>query len=96
MNDLIPVRVLLAITHPPADRVETFYNESERLVRFLVATDKRSFLTLLDALGRHQPFEAALPRFYPTKFTTVAALEEKFREYAAKDFGTTLQRAGDD
>ena len=62
-------------------------------MRFLIATDKPSFLALLDALGRHQPFEAALPRFYPTKFTTVAALDEKFREYAAKDFGTTLQQA---
>ena len=49
----------------------------------------------MDALGRHQPFEAALPRFYPTKFVTVAALEEKFREYAAKDFGTTLRQAAE-
>ena len=74
-------------------RVETFYDESERLVRFLVATDKPSFLALLDALGRHQPFETALPRIYPAKFATVATLEEKFREYAAKDFGTSLQQA---
>ena len=64
-------------------------------MRFLVATDKPNFLTLLDALGRHQPFEAALPRFYPTKFSTIAVLEEKFRDYAAKDFGTTIQQAED-
>jgi hypothetical protein len=83
------------LTRPPSDDVETFYDESERLVRFLIATDKPSFLALLDALGRHQPFEAALPRFYSAKFTTVAALEEKFREYAPKDFGTTLQQAED-
>jgi hypothetical protein len=44
-------------------------------------------------LGRHQPFETALPRTYPTRFGSIAALEEKFREYAAKDFGTTLQQA---
>src|SRR5207245_3046850 len=91
-QDFIPLPTLVAMTHPPSDRVETFYDESERLVRFLVLMDKPSFLALLDALGRHQPFETALPRIYPAKFATVAALEEKFREYAAKDFGTTLQQ----
>jgi len=92
-EEMIPLATLVRLTRPPSDRVETFYDESERLVRFLVATDKPSFLALLDALGRHQPFETALPRFYPAKFATVATLEEKFREYAAKDFGTTLQQA---
>ena len=92
-HDLIPLGALLAFTHPPTERVETFYDESERLVRFLAATDKRGFLALLDALARHQPFETALPRFYPSHFATVSMLEEKFRAYAAKDFGTTLQQA---
>lgn len=94
-DDIIALTTLARLTRPPSDDVETFYDESERLVRFLVATDKPSFLALLDALGRHQPFEAALPRTYPAKFTSIAVLEEKFREYAAKDFGTTLQQAGD-
>ena len=92
-EEMIPLATLIRLTRPPSDNVETFYDESERLVRFLVATDKPSFLALLDALGRHQPFETALPRIYPAKFATVATLEEKFREYAAKDFGTTLQQA---
>ncbi|PYK43057.1 MAG: hypothetical protein DME46_08545 [Verrucomicrobia bacterium] len=92
-EEMIPLATLVRLTRPPSDRVETFYDESERLVRFLIATDKPSFLALLDALGRHQPFETSLPRIYPAKFATVATLEEKFREYAAKDFGTTLQQA---
>jgi hypothetical protein len=92
-DDIIALATLARLTRPPSDRVETFYDESERLVRFLVTTDKPSFLALLDALGRHQPFETALPRTYPTRFGSIAALEEKFREYAAKDFGTTLQQA---
>ena len=92
-GDIIALATLARLTRPPSDRVETFYDESERLVRFLVTTDKPSFLALLDALGRHQPFETALPRTYPTRFGSIAALEEKFREYAAKDFGTTLQQA---
>jgi hypothetical protein len=95
-DEFIPVATLIAITHPPSDRVRTFYDESERLVRFLAATDKPSFLSLLDALARHQPFETALPRLYSGKFATVAALEESFREYASKDFGTSLQQAGSD
>jgi hypothetical protein len=61
-------------------------------VRFLAATDKPSFLALLDALARHQPFEAALNQTYAGQFNNVAVLEEKFREYAAKDFGSSLQQ----
>jgi len=95
MEDLIALPTLTAITFPPTDRVTTFYDESERLVRFLVSTDKPSFLALLDALGRHQPFETALPHAYAGKFPDPSVLEQKFREYAAKDFGTTLQQADD-
>jgi len=84
------------MTHPPSERVHTFYNESERLVRFLAATDKPSFLRLLDALARHQPLETVLPRIYSGKFASGAALEEKFREYASKDFGTSLQQASNE
>jgi hypothetical protein len=94
-DDIIALTTLARLTRPPSDDVETFYDESERLVRFLVATDKPSFLALLDALGRHQPFETAVPRTYPAKFPNVGVLEERFRDYAAKDFGTTSQQAGD-
>jgi hypothetical protein len=93
-QDLIPLAALVALTQPPPDHVETFYDESERLVRFLAYTDKPSFLTLLDALARHQPFDSALLRIYAGKFSSASALEEKFRDYAAKDFGTSLQDAG--
>jgi len=95
-QDLIPSSVLTAATHPFSDRVHIFYDESERLVRFLAATDKPAFLALLDALARHQPFESALPRSYPGKFANTASLEEKFRDYASKDFGTSLQQASNE
>ena len=84
-TDLIPLPALLAFTTVPNDRVNTFYDESERLVRFLVATDKPTFLTLLDALGKHQPFDRAFLRIYAGRFANPAAFEERFREYAAKD-----------
>ena len=93
-EELIPLAKLVEMTSPPADRVEIFYDESERLVRFLALTDKANFLILLDALARHQPFESALVQSYSGKFLTAAALEEKFREYATKEFGTSLQQAG--
>jgi hypothetical protein len=84
------------LTRQPNEQVETFYDESERLVRFLAATDKHAFLTLLDAFARHQPFETAFPRISAGTFSNTAVLEEKFREYAAKDFGAALQQASDD
>ncbi|PYL97189.1 MAG: hypothetical protein DMF18_03295 [Verrucomicrobia bacterium] len=95
-QDLISLNILTATTHPPFDRVRIFYDESERLVRFLAAADKPSFLSLLDALARHQPLETVLPRLYSGRFANIAALEEKFREYASKDFGTSLQQASNE
>jgi hypothetical protein len=96
VEQLIPLTKLMAMTHPPSDNVENFYDESERLVRFLAFTSKPSFLALLDALGRHQPFEPSILRIYAGEFASLTQLEEKFREYAAKDFGTTLQQSGDE
>src|SRR6266404_3637120 len=95
-NELIPLATLTAITHPPSDRVRIFYNESERLVRFLAVTNKPSFLNLLDSLARHQPLETVLPRLYAGRFANIAVLDEKFRDYASKDFGTSLQQASND
>jgi hypothetical protein len=91
--DFVPLSQLIAFTHPPSGRVETFYEESERLVRFLASIDKPAFLSLLDALSRHQPFETALFRIYPGRVVNAAAVEQQFREYALKDFGTSLQQA---
>ncbi len=87
-DKLFPLTTLSTMSYPASDQVVTFYDESEKLVRFLVATDKPSFLSFLDAMGRHQPFETALFQTFGTKFLNVTALEEKFREYAASEFGT--------
>jgi hypothetical protein len=82
---LFPLATLATMTYPPSDQVQTFYDESEKLVRFLVATDKASFLGFLDSMGRHQPFESALFQSFGTKFLNVSTLEEKFRDYAASE-----------
>jgi hypothetical protein len=95
LSELIPLPRLVAMTYPPNEEVETFYNESERLVGFLVLTDKPSFLSFVDAVGRQQPLETALARYYAGKFPTLPILEREFKEYATKDYGTTLQQASD-
>jgi hypothetical protein len=95
-QQMIPLPKLLAMTSPPSDNVVTFYNESERLVRFLASSNKANFLALLDALSRHQPFDIAFAHIFAGQFASPTALEERFREYAAKDFGTTLQQADND
>ncbi|HEX4638906.1 MAG TPA: hypothetical protein VH170_05410 [Chthoniobacterales bacterium] len=95
-GELIPLTNLIALTRPPSDRVRIFYDESERLVRFLAITDKPSFLILIDSIARHQPLEMVLPKLYGGRFPTSAALDEQFRNYAAKDFGTTLQQASNE
>jgi hypothetical protein len=93
-QDMIPLATLVAMTQPPSDHTETFYDQSERLVRFLASRDKANFLLLLDALARHQPFDSALLRTYSGKFATVLAFEEQFRDYATKDSGASLPDAG--
>src|SRR5260370_11213709 len=72
-EEMIPLATLTRLTRPPSDNVETFYDESERLVRFLVASDKTSFHAMLVALDMHHPFETELPRCYSTSFVHVAS-----------------------
>ena len=98
-DDFIPVTKLVEMTHPPSGPVplvHTFYDESERLVRFLAATDKANFLQLLDALARHQPFETSFSQIFLGKFANTATFEEKFKDYVSRDFGSSIQQANSD
>ena len=48
-------------------------------------------------IGRRlEIFSYPLFILYARQFNSVTMLEEKFRDYASKDFGTTLQQAGND
>jgi hypothetical protein len=87
----IPISMLIRMARPPNQFVNTFYNESERLVRFLVSSDKARFLTLLEDLARNESFDDALPRVYAGLFANRTDFEEKFGDYLSKDYGTTLQ-----
>ena len=78
------------MSYPAADRVETFYRESERLVHFLAFVDKRKFL---DLLARHEAFDSTLLRTYGAAFGSVSSLEQEFQSYVATDFAVSA--AGD-
>ena len=85
---LFPLGTLATMSYPPAADVETFYDQSERLVRFLITADRQMFLALLQAMASGETFEAALSRNGGATFPTITALEEKFRAYATKDANT--------
>ena len=85
---LFALSTLTTMPYPPAAQVETFYDQSERLVRFLVAADRAKFLELLQLVANGESIEAALARTASAAFPTLAAVEEKFRPYAIKDAST--------
>ena len=87
---LFPLSQLIAMDYPPAEEITTFYEESERLVRFLVATNKANFLAMLDDLAKGERFDTALSRNYGARFLDVTALEQEFFSYASKDAGTSF------
>jgi hypothetical protein len=84
----IPLSKLTSALSYPSDAegVIAFYNESERLVRFLTAQDKHRFAEFLENMARGARFESALDKSYGTKFFNVDALEKQFKPYAEKDY----------
>jgi hypothetical protein len=89
----IPVASLTSMVSYPADELQviTFYNESERLVRFLAATDKPGFLRFFEAMAQGNHFDTALGKGFSSKFFNTDALEKAFKDYATKEHGTSLQ-----
>ncbi len=88
---LIPLDQLTAMTRPPTEQVDIFYDESERLVRFLDHADQARFLALLQVVAEGETFGHALLRIYAGTFASRSDFEGKFRDYASKDYGTDLQ-----
>lgn len=71
--------------------IATFYDEAERLVRFLCSIDKRGFGVFFEALARGNHFESALAKGFGARFNDLAALEREFRTYATKEYGSAIQ-----
>lgn len=77
----IPLRALMEMKTYPAT-VETFYRESEFLVRFLILTyNTRNFYTLLHEVSNGRDFEGEIKKIYDLD---LSALEEKFKDFAIK------------
>jgi len=87
-ENYIPLGELTAMADYPTDvaKVETFYNESERLTKFLQAADKTAFVEFFDALAHGNRMDTALSKAYGARFSSVAALDAVFKPYASKDY----------
>jgi hypothetical protein len=83
----LPLGQLTSMLEYPAEpeAVITFYTESERLVRFLVATDKRGFGLFLEGIAQGNRLETALVKGYGNRFPSLEVLEREFKPYATKD-----------
>ena len=72
-----------AMTYPAEDaRVAAFYEESQKLVRFLTASDHKGFVTFLDAMGKGALFETAARTHFGNRFLNLDAVEREFKSYA--------------
>lgn len=89
-ENFFPLATLATMkTYPHEEQVDSFYNESERLVRFLVAADRSRFPEFLESLAEGATFERGLLLSYGARYPTIAALEDNFRPYALSDSGNT-------
>ena len=71
------------MTYPTEDeRLAAFYEESQKLVRFLSATNRNGFLAFLDAMGKGALFETAARNHFGNRFLNLDAVEREFKSYA--------------
>jgi len=87
-NDFMPLEKLTGLVTYPEDvkDVETFYHESEKLVRFLCSESEEKFVIFLDSMSKGNKLETALAKSYGSRFTSVDALETEFKKYATQDY----------
>ncbi len=89
----LPVAQLTALLAYPQDPVQVgvFYSESERLVRFLSAADKRGFGAFFEAMSKGNRFDTALSKGFGSRFINLDALEREFKPYAIHENGASQQ-----
>lgn len=88
----IPLQTLTsAVSYPNQGHLVTvFYDESQRLVRFLSSANRTGFATFMDAMSKGNRFDTALTKGFGSRFPSLDALEREFKEYATKEHGTAL------
>ena len=89
----IPLAQLTAMLDYPTDplQVATYYDQSQRLVRFLAAQDARGFLTFFEAQAQGARLDTAIAKGFPGKFSSLDVLDQAVKEYATREHGTSLQ-----
>ena len=80
----IPVADLITAGGYPTEeeKVVAFYEESQKLVRFLSAADRKGFVAFLDAMGKGALFETAARNHFGNRFLNLDAVEREFKSYA--------------
>ena len=80
----IPISELTALASYPADTVKmiAFYDESEKLTRFLMSVDRKGFSVFMEGLSKGNRFETALSRAYGARFINLDVLEREFKPFA--------------
>jgi len=92
-EEYIPVATLTAMLSYPQDirQVGAFYTESQRLVRFLFGINEHQFLDFLEAMSKGGRFDSSLQRTFGSRFMTMDALDQEFKNYATKDYAPSVQ-----
>ncbi len=80
----IPLSELTSLGSYPADTVKmlAFYDESEKLTRFLMSADKTMFTALMDGLSKGNRFDTALTKAYGSRYINLDSLEREFKPFA--------------
>jgi hypothetical protein len=87
-SNYIPVASLAAMATYPDDvvQVSIFYQESEKLVRFLRAQSEEGFITFLDALSHGSEMDTALTKGFGGRFGSIDDLDREFEDYAQRGY----------
>jgi hypothetical protein len=80
----IPLAELTGAIGYPADetKVAAFYEESQKLVRFLSAANRKGFQQFLEAMGKGARFETAAAANFGNRFLNLDTVEREFKSYA--------------
>lgn len=80
----IPISELTGLASYPADTVKmiAFYDESEKLTRFLMSVDRKGFAVFMEGLSKGNRFDTALSKAYGTRFINLDAFEREFKPFA--------------
>ena len=74
-------RLVKLIAYPPENEIDSFYNESRRLVGFLGDfANKPQFIKMLGAAAQGEAFEPALQRAFGPRWLSLDDLEKEFKQ----------------